>query len=168
MRIAEPMAQEMAQEAKNTRRLLERLPEDQFGWAPHEKSMTLGRLASHVAECFGYTVPIITTDSLQLNPDDYKPAVAASVAELLHAFDKDLEQALGVLDGVPDQHMMIAWKMQMGERTVIDLPRYAVMRGMVLNHHVHHRGQLAVYARLRNVPLPSLYGPSADEKQAFS
>ncbi len=168
MRIAEAMAQEMAQEARGTRRLLERLPEDQFGWAPHEKSMTLGRLASHVAECVGYTVPIITTDSLRLNPDDYKPALAGSVAELLHSFDQDLEQALGALDGVPDQHMMAEWKMLMGERTVIDLPRYAVMRGMVLNHLIHHRGQLAVYARLQNVPLPSLYGPSADEKQAFS
>jgi uncharacterized damage-inducible protein DinB len=168
MRIAEAMAQEMAREAKSTRKLLERLPEDQFGWSPHEKSMPLGRLASHVAECFGYTAPIITTDKLQLNPDDYKPVVAGNVAELLQAFDRDLEQALSALDGVPDQHIMAGWKLLMGERVVIDLPRYAVMRTMVLNHHVHHRGQLAVYARMLDVPLPSIYGPSADEKQAFS
>ena len=138
MRIAEAMAQEMAREAKSTRKLLERLPEDQFGWSPHEKSMPLGRLASHVAECFGYTAPIITTDKLQLNPDDYKPVVAGNVAELLQAFDRDLEQALSALDGVPDQHIMAGWKLLMGERVVIDLPRYAVMRTMVLNHHVHH------------------------------
>lgn len=168
MRIAEAMTQEMAQEAKSTRKLLERLPEDQFGWNPHEKSMTLGRLASHVAECFGYTAPIITTEKLQLNPDGHKPVVAGNVAELLQAFDKDLEEALSALDGVPDQHMMAGWKLLTGERVVIDLPRYAVMRTMVLNHHFHHRGQLAVYARMLNVPLPSIYGPSADEKQAFS
>jgi uncharacterized damage-inducible protein DinB len=125
--------------------------------------MTLGRLASHVAECFGYTLPIITTDSMQLDPDNYKPAVAESVAEILQVFDKDLEQALDALDGVPDKHMMAGWKMLMGEQVILDLPRYAAMRGVVLNHLIHHRGQLTVYARQCNVPLPALYGPSADE-----
>ena len=163
MRIAEAMAQEMAQEAKGTRKLLERLPEDQFNWTPHEKSMTLGRLALHVAECPGYTLPIITTDSMQLEHETDKPALVESVAELLKVFDKDLEQALDALDGVPDTHMMAGWKMLMGEQVILDLPRHAAMRGVVLNHLIHHRGQLTVYARQCNVPLPALYGPSADE-----
>ncbi|HOD48843.1 MAG TPA: DinB family protein [Candidatus Hydrogenedentes bacterium] len=164
MRIAEAMAQEMAQEAKGTRRLLERLPADLFGWKPHEKSMPLGHLASHLADCLGYAPPIITMDELQFNPEEYKPVIAESAAGLLQMFDKHLEEALGALDGVSDQHMMKNWKMVMGGKPIIDLPRYAVLRSMVLNHHYHHRGQLAVYARMNNVPLPAIYGPSADER----
>ena len=165
MRIAEAMAQELAQEAKSTRTLLERLPDGQFGWKPHEKSMTMGHLASHIGESLGWAKSIIETDELSFNVAEYKPVIAENVEEALKLFDEQLTQALGALDGVSDDHMMANWKMVMDGQTVFDMPRLAVVRGMILNHLYHHRGQLTVYARMHDVPLPAIYGPSADEQQ---
>ena len=161
--LGQILAMEMEQEAATARKLLERLPEDKFEWQPHEKSMTLGRLASHVAETFEWTGMTIMQDVLDFAEFDYKPEPATTTAGLLEKHDGAVKAALEILNGVSDEDIMKPWTMRDGERVFMTMPKVAVMRGFVLNHMIHHRGQLSVYMRLLDVPVPSIYGPSADE-----
>ena len=163
MSIVEPMIQELQHEAVITRKMLERVPEDKMGWKPHEKSMTLGRLASHLAEIPNWATPIMAQDELVFDPADYRPTTYGTVAELLAAADKFVAEAAACMAGRSDEYMMSEWRMRMGDTVVIEQPRMGVLRGMILNHAVHHRAQLGVYLRLLDVPLPAVYGPSADE-----
>ncbi|HEX8561103.1 MAG TPA: DinB family protein [Pyrinomonadaceae bacterium] len=163
MSICATLAAELRQEARTTRRILERVPEASFGWKPHEKSMTLGRLAAHVAELPELILPALTQPELDFAAGDFKPFDPQTSAELLEKFDRNIEEAVGLLEKQPDERMGEPWRMRHGEQVFFEMPRAAVVRFVGLNHVVHHRGQLSVYLRLLDVPLPSIYGPSADE-----
>ena len=161
MTISETLLPEFDREMANSRKMLDVVPEDKFGWKPHEKSFSLGRLASHVAEMPGWATVTITQDSLELTPGQ-KPFNAATKAELLAAFDKNTSEARAALAGASDEHLHKNWKFIYGGHTIFDQPRTHVLRDMVLSHMIHHRGQLSVYLRLLDVPIPGMYGPSAD------
>ena len=163
MSICGPLAAEMRQEAKTSRRLLERVPAESFGWKPHEKSMTLGRLAAHVAELPELVIPALTRDELDFASGAFRPFAPASTAELLEKFDRNIEAAAGLLEKQPDERMGDLWRLRNGDHVLFQMSRASVVRFVGLNHVVHHRGQLSVYLRLLDVPLPSIYGPSADE-----
>jgi uncharacterized damage-inducible protein DinB len=164
MNIIDPVATEFAQEAANTRRLLDRVPDELLDWKPHEKSMSLGRLAAHIAESPQWGVAILEQDELVINLDEYTPPTATTQAELIELFDTSVAKLTEAMQGQPDDKLMQPWRLKVGDQVVLELPRIAVIRGMVLNHIIHHRGQLSVYLRIKDVPLPALYGPSADEQ----
>jgi uncharacterized damage-inducible protein DinB len=164
MKLAETFLMELAHEAAGARKALERVPEDKFDWQPHEKSMTAGRLAGHIAEIPGWLGEIVGKDEFFMNPSEFQPTLPKSREELLRIFDESVKSGTAALKGAPDAALMANWKMRTPEATIIDMPRAAVIRAWVLNHLVHHRGQLTVYLRLLGAPVPSLYGPSADEQ----
>lgn len=166
MSICGPLAAELQQEAKTTRRILERVPEASFGWKPHEKSMTLGRLAAHVAELPELILPALGQDELDFASGDFKPFVPQTTAELLEKFDRNIAAAAEALQQQPDERMGEKWRLRSGDHVLFEMPREMVVRFVGLNHVIHHRGQLSVYLRLLDVPLPSIYGPSADEAGA--
>lgn len=161
MSLSKTLAEELQHEAVSTRKMLERVPQDAFDWKPHEKSMKLGRLAGHVAELPSMVVPILTTDELDFG--GYKPFMPESVSELIERFDKNVADAVGLLQNNSDEHLLKTWRMLSGGKVFFEMPRGAFIRSIMLNHLIHHRGQLSVYLRLRDVPLPSVYGPTADE-----
>ncbi|HKG12798.1 MAG TPA: DinB family protein [Pyrinomonadaceae bacterium] len=163
MGIGEPLAAELKHEAATTRRLLERVPEDKLGWKPHEKSMTLGRLAGHVAELPSLLGPVLRAEELDFASGEYKPFNATSVAEILERFDKNIADGIEGLKGLEDARAFERWRLRSGDHVIAEQPRAAIVRGLVLNHVLHHRGQLSVYLRLLDVPLPPIYGPTADE-----
>ncbi|HYH85004.1 MAG TPA: DinB family protein [Pyrinomonadaceae bacterium] len=160
MSLSTAFAEELQMESATTRKMLERVPEDAFDWKPHEKSMTLGRLAGHVAELVGMFVPMVTMDAMSFG--DFTPFKPASVAELLEKFDKNVADAVELLKNQSDEQLPKTWQIKSGEKVFIGMPRGAFIRWLI-SHIVHHRGQLSVYLRLRDVPLPSVYGPTADE-----
>ena len=162
--ISQMFLPEFDQEIANTRRVLERVPEDKPSYRPHEKSMTLSRLAAHVAEMPEWAAMTLTQDELNFDPGSFVPREMPSRAELLSKFDEDVQKARTVLAATTDEAMMRTWTLKMGGQTVMSMPRVAVMRGMVMNHMIHHRAQLGVYLRLNDVPVPGMYGPSADER----
>ncbi len=157
------LAMEMEHEAAIARNLLERLPDEKFEWQPHEKSMTLGRLSGHVAETFDWTGPTILQDELDFGAMDYQPEPVVTTPALLEKFDISVKNALEILNNVSDEDIMQPWTMRDGEKVYMTMPKASVMRGFVMNHMIHHRGQLSVYLRLLDVPVPQIYGPSADE-----
>lgn len=170
MSISEMILPEFDQEMMNTRRLLERAPMHKAEWKPHEKSMTLGRLAGHIAELPGWAVRVINLDSLDLTPmvtGGYQAYVASSSDELLRTFDKNVSEARSALAAASDQHFGQIWSMQLRGKTMLSMPRLPMIRNLFLNHLIHHRAQLGVYLRLNDIPLPALYGPSADEGNSF-
>ncbi len=163
MRMTDGLAMELEHEAKSLRKALSRVPDDKLAWKPHERSMSMGMLASHLAEIPGWVLPTLHQDELEM-PADYKPWTAAANAELLDRFESNLKKALEALRGYPDEKLMQTWTLRSGGLTFFALPRGVVLRSMILNHLVHHRGQLTVYLRLNNIPVPAVYGPSADEQ----
>jgi uncharacterized damage-inducible protein DinB len=154
---------EMEQEAKTTRTVLERVPADKFDWKPHEKSMEFGRLASHIAEMFSWTGPSLQQPELDFSKMDYKPFEPKTTEDLLEFFDKNVAEAIDVLRNTGDEVFLENWTMRNGEQVYFTMPKAVVMRSFVLNHIVHHRGQLSVYLRLNDIAVPPIYGPSADE-----
>ena len=163
--IADAFIAEMEHEAKVARTCLERIPADKFSWKPHEKSMAFGHLASHIAEMFGWTPSTLGSDELDFSKMDYKPFVPETSEQLLEFFDKNVREAMETLQNAPDELFMENWTMRNGETVYFTMPKVGVMRSFILNHIVHHRGQLSVYLRLNDIPVPSIYGPSADEGQ---
>lgn len=163
MSIAASLTQELLYEAGNTRKLLARAPNEHLGWKPHAKSMTLGELAVHVADIPNYVLPVITTEEFAFDPEQHTPKRYVSAAELVAAHDAAVKAAEAALNGVADEQLMVNWSLKTPTATLFTLPRVAVLRSMVLNHWYHHRGQLTVYLRMKDVPLPETYGPSADE-----
>lgn len=158
------LAAELKREAIATRKMLERVPENSFAWKPHEKSMSLGELASHVADVPGWIPPTVNQEELDFANTDFKPARLNTPRELVEHFDQSLNAALDALQTVSDENLEKIWRLRRGEQILLEMPRASVVRAMVLSHLIHHRGQLSVYLRLKDVPVPSIYGPSADEK----
>ena len=163
--IAAALIGEMQHEAETTRKCLERVPAEKFVWKPHEKSMTKGRLASHIAEMFGWTTPTLQNSELDFSKMDYKPYDPPSTADLLEFFDKHVSEAIDALKNTPDEGFLENWTLRNGEQVYFTMPKVAVMRGFVMNHIIHHRGQLSVYLRLNDIAVPPIYGPTADEGQ---
>ncbi len=159
---------EFDMEMDNTRRTLERVPDDKFSWQPHPKSGTLGWMAGHISNLPIWLVMTMKEDSLNLapstNPGPTMPK-PSNRAELLANFDKNRADGRAALADADDAAYSKPWTLLMGERELFREPRAAVVRRMVLNHMIHHRGQLTVYLRLLDVPVPGLYGPSADEQK---
>jgi uncharacterized damage-inducible protein DinB len=163
MTIAQTMLPEFDHEMATTRSLLERVPEAQADWKPHAKSMTLGKLAIHIAHLPGWLVPTLKDTVLDFAaPDAPKMPEFASTTAALARFDDNVAQARAALAATQDADLMVPWTLRNGEQVIFTQPRIAVLRGFVFNHLIHHRGQLSVYLRLHDVPLPSIYGPTAD------
>ena len=163
--IAAALIAEMEHEAAVTRTCLERISADKFDWKPHEKSMTFGRLASHIAEMFVWTPSTMEHAELDFSKMDYKPFDPSTTEELVEYLDKNVAEAVASLRSSSDERFMENWTMRNGEQVYFTMPKVAVMRSFVMNHIVHHRGQLSVYLRLNDISVPSIYGPSADEGQ---
>ena len=162
MALIDGMLQELEQEAETTRRVLERVPDNQLFWRPHEKARTLGELALHVAMVPGAVAELVATQSTVQAPQFTDPS-PKSAAELIPALDESIAKAKKALGGMDDVALMATWRMMQGERELFAVPRVALLRSIMLNHWYHHRGQLTVYLRELDVPIPSIYGPSADE-----
>ena len=163
MSISQSLLPEFDQEMANTRKLLERVPENKPEFKPHEKSMPLSRLAGHVAEMAGWAKTTLETETLDMKDGDMKPYAPTSREELLARFDKDAKDARAAIERASDADWSKTWTLIYNGKTVFSLPRIACYRGMVMNHLIHHRAQLGVYLRLNEVEIPGMYGPSADE-----
>ena len=164
MKIAELLLPEFDQEAAATRRVLERVPEDKLAWKPHDKSFSMGNLASHIANTMTWTVDTMNRTEFDLDsvtPEEMNRA-AKNRAELLAWFDANSAAARAALDK-PDADYFVPWTLRKGAQVFFTMPRYNCVRSFCLNHIVHHRAQLGVYLRLNNVAIPGVYGPSADE-----
>jgi uncharacterized damage-inducible protein DinB len=162
MTIAATLMQELEMEAATTRRVLERVPEAQLNWKPAEKSRTLGQLAWHIAVNPGSVASLASTTPAQMPRFDVE-ASPTSTSELLSTLDNSVAQAKALVGGMDDSAMTATWTLMAGDKTLMAMPRVALIRSIMLNHWYHHRGQLSVYLRQLGVPLPSIYGPSADE-----
>jgi uncharacterized damage-inducible protein DinB len=163
MPFSQTLLPEFEEEMKNTRKLLEQVPDGKFDYRPHSKSMTLGRLASHVAEMPGWVAFTLDQEVLDLTPD-FKPFSADSRAALLDAFDRNVGIAREKIAATEDVHWAKTWALKFRGEGVLSMPRSMVMRSIVMNHLIHHRAQLGVYLRLNDVAIAGMYGPSADEK----
>ena len=163
MPLIDGMLRELEEEARTTRRVLERVPDNRLGWRPHEKARTLGQLALHIAMVPGAVAEFVASPSPaqapQFGPD---PSPACS-SDLMPALDQSIAKAKKVLGGMDDATLTATWRLMNGERELFAVPRAAMLRSIMLNHWYHHRGQLTVYLRELGVPLPSVYGPTADE-----
>ena len=168
MSMAETMLAQFKREATGTRKALERVPFEKADWAPHEKSMTLGRLAGHLAEAPSWGVSILTSEELDMSPaggeGGYKPPVFESLDDILAAFDRGVADIETALPGLSDEALAQHWSLKSGGEEIMGGPRGVFFQNMVTSHIIHHRGQLSVYLRLCDVPVPGMYGPSADER----
>ena len=166
MPLRDALLPEFDHEMANTRKSLERVPEDKFGWKPHEKSGTMGWLSSHLSEIPAYVPVTLAQDSFDIAPQgEHLPPTkpAASRSELLDSFDKNVAAARAAISGAEDRVLMQPWSLLSGGKVVFTMPKIAVLRGFVMSHTIHHRAQLGIYLRLNDVPVPAIYGPSADE-----
>jgi uncharacterized damage-inducible protein DinB len=164
MDIKKAFINEINHEAANTRKVLERIPLDKLTWKPHEKSSDLLRLAKHVASIYSWVSRALTTNEMDFSKGRPAPAPDFNTTEeLLAILDKHVSQALKDIENASPETFMEMWTMRDGDKIYFTIPKAAVIRNMSLNHLVHHRGQLSVYLRLLNVPVPGLYGPTADE-----
>ena len=161
MKMIDALLAEMEQEARSTTRLLERVPQAQLSWKPHPKSMSLGQLALHIATVPGNVATLAAQDTVE--EPKFSQAEASSAAELVPALRESMARARQVLGSLDDQAMLATWRLVSDGRELMAMPRAAFIRTVMLNHWYHHRGQLMVYLRMHNVPLPSVYGPTADE-----
>jgi uncharacterized damage-inducible protein DinB len=161
--LNKPLVLELKHEAGQTKKMLERVPYDQFTWKPHDKSMPLGRLAVHIAELPGWITMILKTNELDLGKMNYKPTEVSNTAALLQLLDKNVDAAVEALEGASDEALMEGWTLRRDDKVFFTMPRASVIRSMSMNHIIHHRAQLSVFLRLLDVPVPGMYGPSADE-----
>lgn len=166
MSISQGLLPEFDQEMASTRKTLERIPEDKLTWKPHEKSMALGRLAGHIAELAGWAVDVMNKEEFDFRPagaPPMQPLIATSQKQVLEAFDKMVPAARAAIAGASDDQFMKSWSLKSAGQTIFTMPRIVCIRSFVMNHVIHHRAQLGVYLRLNNIPVPSVYGPLADE-----
>lgn len=166
MAISAALLPEFDHEMATARKVIERVPEDKFGWKPHDRSMSMGRLAGHIAEMPVWGTNGIKMDSLDMAPpggptfESFNPK---SKDQLLTAFDKNVAECRAAIAGASDEEYFKNWSLLRAGKTLMTMPKIAVVRSFMLNHILHHRGQLSVYLRLNDIPVPSIYGPSADE-----
>jgi uncharacterized damage-inducible protein DinB len=162
MALIDGMLAELEQEAQTTRRVLERVPNHQLAWRPNEKARTLGELALHVAIVPGGVAELVASPSPAQAPQFTDPS-PTNASELIPALDESIAKAKKALGGMDDAAALATWRLMQGDRELFAVPRVALLRSVMLNHWYHHRGQLTVYLRALGVPVPSIYGPSADE-----
>lgn len=163
MALNQVLIAELQQEAANTHKMLERVPAEHMNWQPHEKSMSLTRLATHIAELPGWITMTLNTNELDLGTMDYKPTLAETSDDLVATHNKSVAGAEEALNSATDEQLAAPWTLRKGDHVMFTLPKAAVIRSMVMNHMIHHRGQLSVFLRLLDVPLPGIYGPTRDE-----
>ncbi len=166
MSLNQPLLAEFDHEMASTRRLLERVTDTSLSWGPHPKSMNMARLASHVAELPGWVGFTVQTAELDLNPpggEPYNPKIHSNVQELLESFDSNVAGARKALEGATDEVLFEPWTLKNAGHAIFTMPKVACLRSFCFNHLIHHRGQLSVYLRLNDIPVPGMYGPSADE-----
>jgi uncharacterized damage-inducible protein DinB len=167
MSLSQSLLPEFDHETTNTRKVLERIPEDKLNWKVHEKSNTIGWVGMHMAGILGWVDLTLNRDSLDIAPvgaEPYRTPVPSSRQEILDQFDRNLATARAAIAAASDEQFMKPWSLLMTGEVLFTMPRAAVLRSFVLNHMIHHRGHLCVYLRLNDVPVPALYGPSADEQ----
>jgi uncharacterized damage-inducible protein DinB len=162
MPLTDALLPEFDHEMTTTRKLLECVPEDRFDWKPHARSMSLGDLATHLANLASWGRTTLEQSELDVAATPPAPAMT-SRRQLLATFDENVAATRAALAGRSDAELMVPWALKREGKTIFSMPKAAVWRSFVLNHLIHHRGQLSVYLRLQDVPLPSIYGPSADE-----
>jgi uncharacterized damage-inducible protein DinB len=162
--LNQSMLPELQQEAAATRRMIERVPFDKWDWKPHAKSMSLGALTNHIVDLVNWVPFTLSSDGIDWKTFNYKGFEAADKEALLAGFDTNLKNATASLTAATDEQMMTPWTMRAGEQVYFTLPRIAVLRTFAFNHIIHHRAQLSVYLRLLDIPLPGVYGPTADEQ----
>ena len=161
--MLDSMLDELRQEAVTTRRVLERVPEEKLSWKPHPKSMSLGQLSLHVASIPGNLVGLVQLEEFDASQANFVPPEASSVDQILTALNTSVKTAEDYLSRLDDKTAAVNWRLTLREQEVFSMPRIGVLRSIMLNHWYHHRGQLAVYLRLLDVPVPVIYGRSADE-----
>lgn len=166
MAISEALLPEFDHEMANARRTLERVPDEKFDWKPHPKSMSLGQLAAHIALLTSWGKVTLDTPNFDVNPPGgqrFQPPALKSRAEILAFFDKSVPETRAAIAAASDEALLKPWSLLNGGKEIFTLPRAAALRSMVLNHLIHHRAQLGVYLRMNDLPVPAIYGPSADE-----
>jgi uncharacterized damage-inducible protein DinB len=166
MQISQMLLPEFDMEMAKTRTTLERVPDDKLGWKPHEKSMTMGRLAGHLAELTSWAGDMLAKDSFDVAPPGgpkFEAYTAKSNKETLDFFDKNVAEARAAIAAASNETLMQPWSLLRGGTPMFTMPKIAVLRGFIMNHTIHHRAQLGVYLRLNEIAVPSIYGPSADE-----
>ena len=166
MSLQAALLAEFDMEMASTRKALERIPTDRLSWRPHEKSFPLGALAGHLAELPGWAKSTLEASELVLR-GPFERTPPESTDQILTSFDRNVAAARALLAATNDAALAEDWTLKLEERTLFTMPRTQVLRGFVLNHTIHHRGQLTVYLRLLDVPVPAIYGPTADEKGFF-
>ena len=159
----ESIMNEFREEAGVTKRILERVPPDKLDWKPHAKSMSVGQLAMHLASVPGRIAQSLQQDQVEINPENFNPPPPKNMGEILATFDSSCKTAEAFLAGLTQQSALANWSLIVGGKAAFSKPRAAVIRSIMLNHSYHHRGQLSVYLRLLDVPVPIIYGRSADE-----
>jgi uncharacterized damage-inducible protein DinB len=164
MSIAQSLLPEFDQEMAATRRVLARVPEGKSDWQPHPKSMALGRLATHVAEIPDWTVNSLTVDGIDFDPATFKPTILASPAAILALFDANVVKGRAALAAAADEDFAKPWSLKMAGRVMLTGTRGAMYRQFSVSHMIHHRAQLGVYLRLLDIPVPGVYGPTADDR----
>jgi uncharacterized damage-inducible protein DinB len=166
MKMNQALLAEFDQEMANTRKTLERVPNEKFDWKPHQKSMPMGYLATHIATLPHWAVDTLRRDSFDIAPEGgepYKVPEAKNTKEVLAFFDESVAAARSAIAEASDEDFAKPWSLLQTGKTLLTMPRAAVLRGFVISHGIHHRAQLGVYLRLNDIPIPAIYGPSADE-----
>lgn len=162
MALVEALLPEFDHEVSLTRKLLERLPDDRLAWKPHARSMSLGGLATHLSNLLWWGEMTLAQSEFDTAGIGTRPE-ATSRSQILEMFDRNASKTRALLSGMSDAELMAPWALKRDDQTIFSMPKAAVWRSFVLSHLVHHRGQMSVYLRLLDVPVPSIYGPSADE-----
>ncbi|MBA2250403.1 MAG: DinB family protein [Chitinophagaceae bacterium] len=162
MAIYHSLLAELEMESEATKKILQSVPDEQWNWKPHDKSYSIGALATHIADIYGWSDIMIHKDQLDFANTDYVAPEVANSSDLMRTFNENLAHAKVALQNAKDEQFSENWKMRNGEQIYFELPKNVVFRTWVLNHIVHHRAQLGVYLRLLEIPVPSTYGPSAD------
>jgi uncharacterized damage-inducible protein DinB len=163
MSIQKALSIEIEREKDNTLRMLKVLPNEQFGWKPHEKSMSLGELANHVVELHNWVSLVCNKEALDFRVD-YVQSTLTTKEELIALLEKGFEENSKVIESLTDENYFSNWTLKAGDYVIAEMPKAGAIRFIITNHLIHHRGQLSVYLRLLNVPVPGIYGPSADEQ----
>jgi uncharacterized damage-inducible protein DinB len=163
--IKDSLLPEYDHEMGTARKLIERVPDGEMGWKPHQRSMSIGELAMHIAEIPGWAGAILKAPEFDMSQagEEHAPKAPASRADLLQKFDKTVADARALIADTSDAEFMGRWALKNHGQDVFSAPRIVATRSFIFNHAIHHRGQLSVYLRLKNIPVPAIYGPSADE-----